>query len=241
MKRVEAVPALVDGREGYDIRVNDPEANVQDYIDAVNLFISENKYFRSRMPELHTCFGCDLCCRERIPVTVVDAYLLADTSIEQVMKDLLHVYVEGPVVDITMRLDESGGCLCLDSAKRICRLYRRRPLVCQTFICCPSTVKARRLREQIVNAGEDELVRTWFGIRGKNGLIIHEAESPDPDIIDYPRTPFFGAKTYSEVKLKEICLPDLWEKLLITTRQEKNNYKEKRRKKKVIRKNCRKK
>ncbi len=215
MKKVEAVPVMINGQEGYDIRVRDPEATVQDYIDAVNLFISSNKYYRSRTPESDTCFGCDLCCRERIPVTLVDVYNLSDGNMEQVMENLLHVYVEGPVVDITMGLDGAGGCRCLDSVRRLCKLYRRRPLVCQTFICCPSTRKARQLRAEIVNAGEDELVRTWFDIKGKNGLIMHEADSPAPDIRDYPQTPFCGAKNYKDVKLKEICSPGLWEKLLV--------------------------
>ncbi len=216
LKKVEAVPAMINGQVGYDIRVNDRTASVQDYINAVNSFIRLGKCCRSRNPEAESCYGCDSCCRERIPVTLIDALNLIDGGMEKTIENLFHVFLEGPVVDITMGLDEAGRCLLLDGTKRICRAYPKRPLVCRTFICCPSTQNARMLREEIVNAGEDELVRTWFNIRGKNGFfIIHEAVSPCPDVLDYPPTPFSGAADYRQVKLEDVCSPRLWRKLTV--------------------------
>lgn len=206
MPKVEAVSVTVNGQAGYDIRVHDWEASVQDYIDTLNRFILDNRCYRSRRPELGACLGCDLCCHERIPVTVIDAFNLPDGSPEQAIVKSLHVYVEGQVVDITMRLDESGGCIYLDRTKGICKIYGQRPLVCQTFICCPSTPKAKLLREEIVNTGEDELVRRWFKTGREQGQpIIHEALSPHPDKADYPKTAFAGVQSYKKVTLKDIC------------------------------------
>jgi len=213
--RVEAVPILIKGRAGYDILVNDPEATVQDYIDALERFIEENTCYRSRVPDLASCYSCDLCCRERIPVTLVDAVRLSDRGLQETVANLLHVFVDGRVVDITMGLDETGRCIFLDRGKRLCTAYQKRPLVCRTFICCPSTRKARQLREEIVNAGEDELVRAWFGIKGKNrSPIIHEGVAPRPHPADYAKTAFYGVDEYSRVKLKKVCSPGLWNMLV---------------------------
>ncbi|MCL4439661.1 MAG: YkgJ family cysteine cluster protein [Firmicutes bacterium] len=229
MDRVEAVPVPIKGRAGYNIRVNDPEATVQDYIDAIEHFIEDNVCFRSRMPELGSCFGCELCCQERIPVTLIDTFNLTgeslretDTGLRKTIEESLHVFVDERVVDITLGLDDSGRCRFLDSEKKICRSYHRRPLVCRTFICCPSTRTAKELRAAIVNSGEDELVRKWFKLKDRNGsLIINEASCPRPMVSDYTKTPFYGAVEYRQVKLKDICSPLLWSQLVISAKSEK--------------------
>jgi hypothetical protein len=136
---VQAVPAMVNGQAGYDLRVNDQAATVQDYLEAVQRLSRSDKCYRSRRPEAASCFGCDLCCRERVPVTLIDVLQLAGGSIgrtiERTIENLLHVFVEGRVVDITMGLDETGGCRLLDRTRDICKAYQQRPLVCRTFIC----------------------------------------------------------------------------------------------------------
>ena len=214
MNRVEAVPVIIAGREGYDIQINDREATVQDYIEAVERFISENSCYRARKPELDSCYGCDSCCQERIPVTLIDAFVHGQLTMNQTIENVKHVLVEERVVDITMGVDEKWRCRNLDSEKGICTNYARRPLVCRTYICCPATIRARRLREEIVNSGEDELVRLWFNLRRQDGsLIIHEGLSPDPREDDYPVTPFAGATSYDQVKLKDVCSSKLWHSL----------------------------
>lgn len=215
MNKVEAFPVIINGQTGYDIRINDHGASVQDYIDALDLFIEKTKFHRSRKPNLESCYGCSLCCRERIPVTLIDALQIDDSNLHKVIRDWLHVYVEDRVVDITLGLDEQGRCRFLNDSKQICGIYQTRPLVCHTFICCPSTLNARQLREDIVNSGEDELVRSWFKTKNESGfLVIHEAVSPAPNPIDYAKTPFFGVIDYNQVKLKKICSEELWTKLV---------------------------
>lgn len=213
MRNVEAVPISINGQTGYDIRILSEEATVQDYIDAIERFIEEGQCFRSRVPGLETCFACDLCCQERIPVTLVDALNLKKGSLRDTFEKYFYVYVEDRIVDITMRLNSQGRCCNLDSGKSLCADYHRRPLVCRTFICCPSTGNAKSLREVIVNCGEDELVRSWFRLKGPDGIIINEAFSPRPDPADYPKTAFYGSTKYSRVKLKNICSTRLWEKI----------------------------
>jgi Fe-S-cluster containining protein len=213
--RIEAVPIVIKGRTGYDIKVRDPQATVQDYVDALNRFIEEIPCFRTRTPERETCYSCDLCCKERIPVTLIDVYSLAgNRNIQEVIRNSLHVYVQDRVVDITMRLNESGCCIYLDSAKGICSNYMNRPLVCQTFICCPATIAAQQLREEVVNTGEDELVRSWFKVGQETGtFLINEAVNPDLDPEDYPATPFQAKTSYGQVRLKDVCTGELWQQI----------------------------
>jgi Fe-S-cluster containining protein len=215
MNRVEAVPTEIKGQTGYDIRVLDAGATVQEYIDAINSFIEEKACYRTRKPAQENCYGCDLCCQERAPVTAVDAYGLGE-DLRETLLQKLHVCVEDRVVDIILARNDEDKCRLLNTEKGICTIYGKRPLVCQTFICCPSTKNAKQLREQVVNAGEDELVRQWFAIGQKsvdNNLIIHEAFEPAPDMTDYPQNAFAGAKNYSDVKLRDICSPSLWSRI----------------------------
>lgn len=214
MHNVDVISLNIRGQLGYDIRVNNEQATVQDYINALDNFIEHSGCYRSRNVRVDSCYGCNICCQERIPVTLVDALKLSGSNLNNCFRDLLYVYVDGRVVDITMGLDEHGRCIFLDKEKGICSNYLNRPLVCHTYVCCPSTRTAKELREEIVNAGEDELVRRWFNIKGANGrLVIHEGVSPKPDARDYPGTPFSGADEYTQVRLKDICSPALWKKL----------------------------
>ncbi len=214
MVNIDVIPVNIRGQLGYDVRVNSEQATVQDYIDALDNFIEHSGCYRSRNEIADSCYGCNLCCQERIPVTLVDALKICGNDIKRCFKDVLYVYVEGRVVDITMGLDDEGRCIFLDKEKGICSNYLNRPLVCHTFVCCPSTRTAKELREEVVNAGEDELVRSWFNIKGANGrLVIHEGVSPKPDARDYPVTPFSGSEDYRQVRLKNICSPGLWKRL----------------------------
>lgn len=212
MGKVDVVPVVIKGRTGYDIKVRDSDATVQDYIDALNSFIGEIKCSRTRAPDRDSCYACNLCCQERIPVTLIDAYNLGGKGkVLESIKKFFHVYVEDRVVDITMGLNESGCCRFLDPVKGICSNYLSRPMVCQTFICCPSTWAAQQLREEVVNAGEDELVRSWFkSDNGAGGYVINEAVNPRLNPEDYPATPFKGKTSYAQVKLKDVCTKKLW-------------------------------
>ena len=57
------------------------------------------------------------------------------------------------------RLDEYETCALWDRKAGLCSVYASRPLICRTHICAPLSWRAAEVRAQIVNAGEDELVR----------------------------------------------------------------------------------
>lgn len=214
MVNVDIIPVNIRGQLGYDVLVYNEQATVQDYIDALDSFIEHSGCHRTRNAAADSCYGCNICCQERIPLTLVDALTVSDNNINKCFREIVYVYVEGRVVDITMGLDEQGRCIFLDKERGTCSNYLKRPLVCHTFVCCPSTRTAKDLREEIVNSGEDELVRSWFKIKGTDGrLVIHEGISPNPDARDYPGTPFSGSDDYRQVRLKDVCSPALWKRL----------------------------
>ncbi|MEW6540552.1 MAG: YkgJ family cysteine cluster protein [Bacillota bacterium] len=175
---------------------------------------------RGRAPGRGACTGCDRCCAERLPLTWIDCLnLKAAVAPEAGLADFLaayaHVLVNGPAVDIILAAGADGSCCLLDRQNRTCRAYHARPLVCRTFICCPSTARARRLRAVLTNRGEDELVRQWLldARRSRQPPLIHEGSSPRPRLGDWPPTPFAGCSSYREVTLKAVCPPGLWRAL----------------------------
>lgn len=208
----------INGVNGYDVFVVDPAATVGDYLAALNRAIEELPLDRGRARR-RACKGCDRCCAERLPLTAVDARVLRRTTGAPTLSAFLalygHVLVDGRAVDITLARREDGRCCFLDPATRTCRLYAARPLVCQTFICSPQTKRARRLREVLVNKGEDELVRQWLeeADATRREPVIHEGYSPRVRAADWPATPFADREGYGEIPLREVCPPGIWREL----------------------------
>ncbi len=210
---------------GYDLRVGDQTATVQDYLDAVNAFIDDEKLVRGE--NLSVCKGCDGCCRERIPLTYIDvlhmqqsaAIQAASTggqlSLAGLLAKFAYVYVQGPIVDISFGCRINGACIWLDEGTGCCQNYAWRPLVCQSFICIPNSGKAKALRSVIINQGMDELVRQAILAAGATGspLIMHEADEPAICLADWPENPFSGKTAYSQVLLRDLCPVDLWQAL----------------------------
>lgn len=218
-ERVRIETVRIHGVNGYDLWVADPAASVGDYLQALNRAIEELPLDRERARR-GVCKGCDRCCAERLPLTSIDVLLLCQATGVPSLPAFLalygHVLVDGRVVDITLARRDDGYCCFLDPSTRTCRLYAARPLVCQTFICCPHTKRARRLREAVVNKGEDELVRQWFAETSKAGRepVIHEGYDPRPQASDWPATPFAGRINYGDVLLREVCPSGVWRELL---------------------------
>ncbi|WP_066635028.1 YkgJ family cysteine cluster protein [Desulfolucanica intricata] len=219
-KKVKVMTKKFNGQTGYDLEITDERATVQDYLNALNEAIIRASLFRSRT-KVRKCEGCDLCCAERVPLTWIDICRLREimkhrsATIQKVLDKYGYIVVDGPVVDIMLRRSQDNRCSLLDRSKGLCTIYHIRPLVCQTFICCPLSRRAERLREAVVNKGEDELVRMWLlEARAEHKKpLIHEGYRPRPELRDWPPTPFAGCTNYNEVYLKSLCSKSLWTEL----------------------------
>lgn len=205
------------GNKVIDVVIRDSEATVADYYLALEDYILQGDYTRSRSKKAG-CEGCDICCKERIPLTSIDVMVLkrkAAPSME--LKDFLkrytYIYLEGKAVDISLARDSQGICLFLDQETSKCRHYEARPLVCRTYICTASSPDADELRNLIVNGGEDELVRLWLEQEFALETIFHEAWEPDIDPEDWLTSSWTGQEDYAGVKLKDIIPSELWHKL----------------------------
>lgn len=66
------------GAPGYDLVIHDPSATVQDYLDALNAAIARLPLARTRRRGARDCFGCEHCCAERAPLTVIDCLRLRE-------------------------------------------------------------------------------------------------------------------------------------------------------------------
>lgn len=210
---------------GYDVRIRDETATVRDYLDAINAFIDDENLLRGE--NLTVCKGCDGCCWERLPLTYIDVLKILQApqvqaaltggqpSLPEFLAKFAYVYVDGPAVDITFGHKLHGACLWLDEPKRSCQQYTWRPLVCQSFICSPSTKTAKELRSAIINQGMDELVRQAILTAGTAGmpLVMHEAYNPAVSPADWPENPYSGKIIYDEVFLRDLCTDELLDSL----------------------------
>jgi hypothetical protein len=221
-KAVLVTPRRFGNKWGYDLCVTDARATVQDYLDAMNRAVEDLPLSRGRK-KVRVCAGCDLCCAERAPLTWIDVLNLKkhlrirDGLLQHTLDRVGFIMVDGPVVDITLRRDDDERCAFLNRQSRLCTIYPARPLVCQTFICCPATRRAVRLREWVVNHGEDELVRQWLIQAAQRGTdpVFHEGYRPKPKLGDWKPNAFTGKKHYSRVLLKELLPPGVWKQVYV--------------------------
>jgi hypothetical protein len=207
--------------KGYDLQIMDEKASLQDYLGALNKHILEAELTRTRQ-KVNKCEGCDGCCSERIPLTSIDVYMLQQglkpkgetKTLAEIIRRYAYVQAEGRVVDITLARNEDGKCVFLNPDTKKCRIYPFRPLVCQTFICCPVSSRARRLRETVVNQGEDQLVK-WCLSNIPWDKLFNEVWEPEISLADWEDTPFRDRFTYGSVLIKDICKPELWQQLYL--------------------------
>lgn len=205
-------------KQMYDLQILQESATIQDYLDAINRFIEENME--------PPCRGCDECCWERIPLTHIDVlnyinrlgeelYLEREWPLLDFLDQYTYIYAEGGAVDISLGFTPEGACHFLNQGERICNSYGARSLVCQSFICMEGSQTVQEFRSQLVNQGMDELVRQWMiqcKAAGIN-LFYHEENGANPQLEDYPKSGFTGKTKYNEVILKEVCSPEVWQKL----------------------------
>lgn len=218
-KKVQIREISIGGNKGYDLLVCEDDATVADYLESLNEFIEKGAIDRQRHDggrEYPTCKACHNCCRERIPITSVDLWRLSEEKpINEIFAKYLRVSVQGRVVDITLKLGPEGVCRLNNSDSQLCSIYRNRPFVCQTYICCSLSRRALKLRETVLNTGEDQLVRDWIRMvdEGTVEPRIDEAEDWDLREEDWEPTPFEGKTSYAEILLKDLCSSQLWEKI----------------------------
>ncbi|MEW5954052.1 MAG: YkgJ family cysteine cluster protein [Bacillota bacterium] len=210
---VLALQVELQGVQGFDVKIIEAGATAEDYLTALNNLIEGGSLYRARN-NVNSCYGCDLCCRERAPLTLIDVQALAPgaDSVQEALAGFARIVVSGPVVDIVLGRTSQGKCVFLNPRTRLCTVYEHRPLVCRTFICSPATKRATLLRELIVNKGEDELVRRWLAEQEGQGKSPGGATRPG--IEDYPPSAFIGKNSYGEVLLRDLCSPSLWRRLI---------------------------
>ena len=177
----------------YDVRLLDEEATVADYIRLLDAFLDE---------KVAPCLGCDLCCSQRIPLTLPDIYTYAGKEKESIaafLEEKAEIRRDGRAVDIKVAQRENGSCVFLDEEHHRCADHPHRSLVCHTYICLPQTARARDLREELINGGEDALAGALFDLG-----ILTDGEK------DYPVDPRWQGKTFDEIRLRDVLSPSVY-------------------------------
>ena len=199
MNTLEFEIIKVDDGFAYDVRLLDENATVGDYIRLLDEFLDE---------KVAPCLGCDLCCSQRIPLTLPDIYTYVGKerdSIAAFLKEKAEIRYNGKAVDIKLaQREEDDSCVFLDRENQKCSDHIHRSLTCHTYICLPQTPRARALREDLINNGEDALVAALFDL----GLLEDEGRSEH-----YPIKDAWQGKTFEEIRLKDVLSPSVFEDL----------------------------
>ncbi len=198
MKKRESLEFLIikagDGF-AYDVRLLEDDATVADYLCLLDDFLDE---------KVAPCLGCDLCCSQRIPLTLPDLYTYAGREKESIaafLEEKAEIRYDGKVVDVKVAQRADGSCVFLDQENHRCADHLHRSLVCHSYICLPQTSRARELREELINGGEDALVASLFDL----GLLEDEGRAAA-----YPVDERWQGKSFEEIKLRDVLSPSVY-------------------------------
>lgn len=197
---------------GYDVEILQEGATLAQYLAGLNAF--QETYFDQ-------CYGCDGCCWERAPLNGIDILRYVETLWPEeagsypynfFLKNYAHVHNADGVLDITLKRGEDGACIFLNKGKKCCNTHQCRSLVCQSYICIPQTERAELLRQQIVNAGIDDLARRFYLECAEQGVPFwsHSGDDSSIHLTDYPENGFSGKTDYGQVLLKDIVSAQLF-------------------------------
>lgn len=185
----------VENGFAYDVWLLDENATVGDYIRLLDEFLDER---------VAPCLGCDLCCSQRIPLTLPDIYTYAGrerNSIAAFLKEKAEVRYNGRAVDIKLAQRNDDSCIFLDRENQKCADHIHRSLTCHTYICLPQTSRAREMREELINKGEDALVAALYDLDLLEGKERRE---------HYPVNPLWQNKSFDEILLKDVLSPSVY-------------------------------
>jgi len=206
---------LEPGCWGIDVQILDENATVADYLDSLNRFQEE---------KVAPCEGCSGCCWERAPLTAPDIFVYGDAlfdgepaarPVRRFIKNYGIVYAKDGLVDIIIRRGEDSACIFLDQEKQRCKHHRLRSLVCQSYVCLPLTLRAKELRSQIVNEGENELIRRYYQEFDGEEPVIHEGDNKPVNWRLYEGRGFKDKESFDQVYIKEVIDEDLFKRLLM--------------------------
>lgn len=197
---------------GCDLKITDESATLEDFMEALDAFAAQY---------MEDCRGCDSCCKERAPITSLDiaalSTLLADTPYpaHEVCRAFAEVTVEDGITDFAFRRPQNGACINLDPEKRICKHWMQRAFVCRSHFCLPRSPRIQDLREEIVNAGENELTRLLLAEEANGApTLLGKPLASLIDPSDYETTPLAGYTSAKDVILKQVLSPELWQELI---------------------------
>lgn len=218
MNKLQITKNIIQGLPGYEIKIIDRQANLQDLLDELNQFIEQGNLERLWPQGQHSCLGCDLCCHEPLPLTSIDVIQICQARGIDLIEAYKYLWVEAQdnMVDITLRRSRGGRCIFLQSDST-CSIYDNRPFLCQTYICCQTTPQIEELRSQVVNMGMDELIRISiqrFSSVGKN-LPLNRSHNAKMNIKDWGKNEFTGKNNYAGILIKNVLASDLFKHMLL--------------------------
>ncbi len=218
MTKVQFKKTTQKGFPDFELQIKSGNASIQDFLNVMNNFIENGALPRRWPANTSSCYGCDLCCHEPLPVTSVDIENICRTLQIGFMSAFKYLWVEvqSNIVDITLKRKKGQNCIFLHP-DGTCRIYKARPFLCQSYICTNTPESINKIRSEIVNQGMDELVRkaiVSYKLQGKT-IPVNRGSTRYLNLTDWSRNCFSDKKSYSEILLKNVLSSDLMRVLLL--------------------------
>lgn len=218
MRKLYLREKTIDRLPGYEIKIKDKNLTIQDLLTEINEFFETAELDRLWPEDVHNCYACDLCCHEPLPVSSIDVEQICQATGSSFCSAFKYLWVEtqANIVDITLRRRRDGSCIFL-SKNSTCSIYRHRPFLCQTYICCQTSPEMEEIRSQVVNQGMDELIRKSLLLfkSQRAELPVDRGEKSNINRSDWKKNRFSGKSSYADILLKEVLSSDLIRDLLI--------------------------
>ncbi|NPV27942.1 MAG: hypothetical protein HPY81_11055 [Firmicutes bacterium] len=223
-----------NGKTGLALVISDATASLQDLLDAIQPFSDDSTIYKEYLIDQHgTCRGCRInCCRQSfvIPDRVSFNNLINYFRLSPV--EFLARYADPHKLSYGLPRFRSGPCVFLKDA--MCTIYPYRPLICQLYLCTPMDGDTGELIYSVVSAGIAELIRygqeqgflpAWSTSSASSCGLPSQGSPTGYDRMfikiierwaDNSSNPFCQVNSYTEIRLRDVCPPETWLRLVQT-------------------------
>lgn|GEM_PF-3933996 len=232
--RLVLQPKRMSGRIGLDLVILEPDATLQDLIQALQPFAEcHGEVYKLQLKGPGQCRGCvDSCCTTSIIAPDSVGFSAVASALGLTESEFLAAHCDPVHLERGQVRFYSRPCEFL-SADGLCTIYQVRPLVCRLFICCTLSPALEALLQNALGAslaatvhhltghellahfahptpgaesdvGFERLYATW---------VVHAPTGNEVQVPAWHENPFLGAGSYAEIPLWSLVTSDDWHEL----------------------------
>lgn len=236
--RLALIPKRIDQLTGLDLIILEPEATLQDLVDALQPYASTvGEIHKLQLRGPGDCKGCvNNCCQTSIIAPDPIGFAAIARRLGLGAADFLAAHCDPDALARGQVRLNSFPCTFL-SPERTCSIYEDRALICRLFLCCPLSPALENLIQNALGAGLAALARQLQqqghlapldpdGYQATGERVLYEAgfdtfyrrwvggeaeaQSADEQPPAMVQNPFDQATSYAEIPLWAFATADDW-------------------------------